>query len=42
MQLTKSVSVEYYVGVYCGLLKKWYTGASVFLVCMEEVWRDFN
>lgn len=37
MQLTKSVYEEFSVGVYCRWLKKWYTGASVFLVCMEEV-----
>lgn len=42
MQLTKSVYIEFYGFVYCGLLKKWYTGESVFLVSMEEVWRNLN
>lgn len=42
MQLTKSLYIEFYVCVYCGLLKKLYTGESVFLVYLEEIWRDFN
>lgn len=42
MQLTKSVYVEFYICVCCGLLKKLYTGESVFLLYMEEVWRYFN
>lgn len=42
MQHAKSVYIEFYIGVYCGSLKKCFTCPSVFLVCIKEGWRDFN